>query len=571
LRSTATWPALCVAGLLIAAGWMGWAGLSVAGGTGLATGVLLCFLARRGWPENGTISRAVLLPAAAVVGTHAFAAIQSRLPPGVDAAFHCTVALHFANTGRITPDLRPLEDLTLNYPTGSHFLVASLTRLANALKLDVPPHLAFKLWFPIAAAAATLTVACFEPVLGSGTGVATGWVYALGIYQISLFPYTWGGLPSLLAMWLVMAGTLYLHALPTTRGSLIAGLLWGGAMLAHHHTAVALVIGAAGVALHLWKRWRETARQTVTAVSVAVLASAPYWWRLVLNLPSLGSTGMLGYVEPFQFPWTLVWQMGPIFLVGSVVFALRRQPSGKCVRYLTALGVTWLVVFLVLDYGIRAASGLVMGRAVTPFTPSRFLFDLQWAFCPLVGAAFARLSRGHSIAVLAIACVATGIWGTWDRWTGTPLSALPRWIAEGRLRRAEGTILREDFVLEPGAYVARVAPPRAVILGTPGQVWLTYCTRRESTCLFLPISEPISDRIRLKWRMLQRPTARTWQAWSRSLGDVPIWAILPAHITLPGEQVLRVFHPLKVVRLWPPSAPERPPKVLGRPSGRPAR
>ncbi len=498
---------------------------------------------------------------ATAVALHAFALTQSRLPPGVDAAFHCTVALHFLKQDRVTSSLRPLEDLDLNYPTASHGVVALLSRLASVTwgNQNVQPHTVFR-WFyllPILGAALLAAAAAQRTEQSGRQGMqAAAWVGAFGLFEATWFPYTWGGLPSSLAMWLVIAGLGAATWLRSPANTATAVFLWGAAALTHHHVAVAL-LAALGI-LSLLSTTRlagrlpllSAPRHAATCLTGTVLISAVYWLRLVANLGSAASTGLLSYVEPLEPPWQVAWHIGPIACLGllAAAFDAHRGRLTAFEKLGLAFALVWLVAFALMAYAARALAEWWVGRPVSLFTPSRFMFEFQWALLPVAAAALSRRC-GRRPWALAVLCVTVTVCWTWPRWTNEPLSRLPERVLRGQLKPPTGTIIADDFLLAPGRYVATHAPAEAVVVSVPGHVWLTYCTERESTGLFIPISEPLTARIRLKHLMSREPNRMSWADWSRRLGGVPIWGIYPRSWRWSAGQRRARFGPVDVLVL----------------------
>ncbi len=564
LRLLALAPPLLVALSAVLASYVGSISLTLFGwALALGSLLLLSALARYRCPDqHGTDFRTwwhLVAATTCAFALHGFALLQSKLPLGIDAAFHCTVALHFAQQGRVTNHLRPLEDLDLNYPTASHGLLALLSRTVSRDPSLASPHTIFRWLFlaPIIGAG-LLAAAVAQQRAGPAAAPAALWAGMFGMFQATWFPYTWGGLPSVLAMWLIATGFFASVWIRRPVGTLAALLLWSGAVLTHHHAGAALLL-ALGLLAALravraaWVGLSSPSGPSPMVLLLAVTAcSAVYWIRLLGHAGLVSQTGLAEYVEPLESPWQLAWHMGPVACVGFLTVAVDwfRGRLTDRERLAIAFGLIWVAAFVALAYVGRAVASVWFGRPVSFFTPSRFLFEFQWALLPVVAASIGLRAR-QGTWLVAIGCVACVVSWTWPRWTNEPLSRLPVRLAHRQLTPPTGTVVADDYLLAPGQYVAEKAPLRAVVVSLPGRVWLTYCTRRESTGLFIPISEPVTDRIRLKHRLARNPTDLPWSEWSRRLGNLPLWGIYPRSWQLPSARVRARFGSVDVLELTP--------------------
>jgi hypothetical protein len=584
-------PACLVASGIVAGYWFGTSGLVVGiiGWVLLATLLVLVLFASPIVPRAEAPTKPSSLPWGrllvvwiAAVLTHGFALLQSHLPLGLDAAFHCTVALNFVQQGRVMPRLNPLEPIDLHYPLGSHFLVAATTEALRGWGLDILVHQVFRWWFLVPTLGASLLFAAWAErwFRDSALTKAAAWMAVFGAYQIGLFPYTWGGLPSQLAMWLAMAGFAARWWLRSWSAVVVPSLLWGAVLLCHHHSALALAIGlatlAVGSALRSWaSRYWDRRQLGITAATAGLLAltAAPYGAHCLSHPQTLTRTAAFHYLEPFGWPWEHLWSWGPVFLITTALGmfaalappgAARRLPWLEVVscqsatvtrelRPLLYLALAWLCSFACLDYGARWSCQAFGLSPRTPLTPSRFLFDAQWALLPvaLVGLSLFLLRQVYGAWWVGLLCVVSGWVATWERWTTEPVGHMLGRLQQLAFRPPFGTVLGEDFFLNVGRFVDRHAPPEALVVGLPHQVWLTYLTRRESTGLFLPISEPGTERWQLKQELLRDPMARSWEEWSRLFGNVELWAVrLERQPPLPGEKVMARSGVLLVVVLY---------------------
>lgn len=444
----------------------------------------------------------VLLPLAAAAVLQLYALQFSRLPPGVDSSFHCVVAQRQLDAGRTTMDLWPLEYLKLNYPIGSHLWLAVAARWTG---LEV--HEVFRHSFALALCGAALCVGAWTEKMFGSPGHATAGTFAFVFvsYQASFFPYTWGGLPSALAMWQGLAAWYCLFHIAGRGGLAASMLLFGSAAMTHHHTMVAL-LGASGLvaaAGYLYRReHRAACRRILLALVGGAAIASIYLVPLVARVNEVNNTGMLSYSEDFAWPWEHLWNWGPALLIAlAVALATPSMPEFRSARwFLMSIAIVWLVCFVALDYACGELSLWVYGKRATPFTPSRFLFDVQFVAAIFAGGGLWRIWQWLRRPAFRYALVA-GV-ACWGIWRTEPLrEALP-----------------SDMLLTVGAWARSNLPDDALVTGPPNY-WLTYLCRRESTSLFIPISEPVkSHRRDVKGVLLLEPHRLSAEQWRALLG-----------------------------------------------------
>jgi hypothetical protein len=385
-------------------------------------------------------------------------------------------------------------------------------------------HEVFRHSFTLALCGAALCVGAWtEKVFGSAGHAAAGALaFVFGSYQASFFPYTWGGLPSALAMWQGLAAWYCLFRLPGRGGLVASVVLLSGVTMTHHHTMVALLGGTGMVAAVGFAIWREhraaCVRVLVALVGSAVIAGI-YLVPLARHAGEIGHTGTLKYYEDFAWPWEHLWGWGlPLLLTLCVgLVTLRRTECRSSRWFLLGIAIFWLSCFAVLDYVGRGVSLWMYGQRATPFTPSRFLFDVQFVAAIIAGGGlwqfwlWLRRPAFRYALVAGVAC--WGVWKTEPRWNVVPSDVL---MNVGQWSREH---LPED-ALVTGLYL----PEDALVTVLP-DIWLTYVCRRESTSLFIPISEPASTaRHRVKAVLLRAPHGLSGNQWRAHLGK-PIFVV----------------------------------------------
>jgi hypothetical protein len=468
---------------------------------------------RHQWP--------VVFPLLAGVIVQLYGLQFSILPQGVDASFHCVVAQRQLDAGMVTNTLWPLEDLKLNYPVGSHLWLAVAAKWTG-----LAIHEVFRHSFAIVLCASALIIAAWaERLYGTAFhGAAASLAFMFCSIHASLFPYTWGGLPSQMAMWLGMAAIFCVVHLSGTVGLAAGALLFAATAMVHHHTMVALLGGTGIIAVLggiMSQRHRLLCRRLLLSLAAATALAVIYVVPLVTRFSEVGKTGILTYSEPFGWPWDHLWSWPTESIARALTFAnagitvlslvlglkIQLKSDARAARtLLLALAACWLIGFCTLDYGSRLVA-YCMGRPLgQPFTPSRFLFDAQFVLAILAGGGLVRIWEWLRRPAFRYALVS--LLGC-----GAIVQTAPRWEP-----------FLDDLLIPLGKWADSNLPANALVTGTRG-VWVTYIFHRESTSLFIPISEPVApQRTRLKDMLANRSSSQTWHQWRQRLGK-PIYVV----------------------------------------------
>jgi hypothetical protein len=111
---------------------------------------------------------------------------------------------------------------------------------------------------------------------------------------------------------------------------------------------------------------------------LTAIIGAPYFAGYLLETSMLKETGIVGYVEPLMSPYVTMNVLGPAFffsvLIGVLLF-LNRQSKLYVSASIQQTILSLLVIYFLLQYVSSLVSLALIGRVVSPFTPSRFLSD----------------------------------------------------------------------------------------------------------------------------------------------------------------------------------------------------
>jgi hypothetical protein len=396
-----------------------------------------------------------------------------EFPLGWDPYFHLVLADRVLDTGRIIDSWRPYEDIALNYPVGSHVVLAWVSGLTRC-----PLHRVFDLAIVVFTSVAGLQV--FAWVKRSIAGEAG---HEIGLYAMLAFLFSavmgslayalWGGLPNLMALCPFVA----LMSLLRWGGGrpVLFALLFISLSLIHHH----VMLMAGGVLLWLWIHagWirRDDAlwRKVTWGLGVTAVVGAPHFVPYAIRAATVPRTGIAGFTEPLEGPDALVASLGFAFaffvLTGAVYHVAMRDRPRVALSYLQAI-VAMLGMYALLQYGWRAVELVVRARSFAPFTPSRFLTDAVGPASVFAGL-FAYqtrilVSRGRAVPIALM--------------MGGLVFNLPVYQA---LFRHD---VRPDRV-EAYAWIRSNTDPAAGIVS--GDAYATYVSRRVASAMPLPSSE----------------------------------------------------------------------------------
>lgn len=300
-------------------------------------------------------------------------------PQGLDPYFHLVLADKVLQADSLVYDWRPYEVTSLNYPLGSHVLLA-----IASLTLGAPLHTVFLVAIPVFA---TFTAAQVHVVAWRATGDRTLALYAATAYAFmavlgSLDYLNWGGLPNLIGIYLFLGllSQLMREDRWNWRSAGAFAVLFVALSLVHHHVMLAAAASLGWMLLSfLLRKDAPRFRRVVQGLALSGVLGFPYFAWYLLRSPQIGDTAIFSYLEQSATDRTdFVTEFGALFLL-AVLFGVllyffgptRRAISPVVLQSLVAL----LLCFAVLHYGSRVVSGYLLGEVIAPFTPSRFLTD----------------------------------------------------------------------------------------------------------------------------------------------------------------------------------------------------
>lgn len=409
-----------------------------------------------------------------VVAVSRFAPVFLRdTPPGWDPSFHLILIRKLALTDRIVRDWTPFESVPLNYPLGSHLLVAVLARLTR-----LPLPRAFQLLIPALGVISTAQVYALaqrvfrRPELSLYAALAYGaWAFAGSIGY-----YTWGGLPNQLGvMFLLGLLAVAVDSQWDRRSTAPAAVLLAAIFVTHHHVLLVAVAAIVATVVH-WlttstdEAWKKT-RGLVLAAGTGAALAFPYLIPHILRAAEIRDTGVLRFTEPHSFASILV-EMGIVVVgCGTAGIIVCRHHERKQAGVLLAVASALLLLYVLFGPLYRAYSLHRWGHEYVAFTPSRFLTDLACFLSIFAGYAVYRAADHFRLRPGVVLTVGLLV----------ALTNVPLWM--------------EVFAREPQAerrqayaWIEQHTPADAIVLTQ--DEWAPYATWRRTPSTPLPVSEP---------------------------------------------------------------------------------
>ena len=405
-----------------------------------------------------------------------------EVPKGWDASFHMILTQKILLSHQIITDWQPFEAIALNYPLGSHTLLASLAGITM-----LPPHQVFNLLFPMlgvlmTAEVYTLAVAASRRhALALLAAIAYAFLALLG----SIDYVRWGGLPNAMGMLFLLSFLRLLIEREFPGRRWMMAMLVAAIILVHHHVMLTACIAMAGlVAWALLKGDRKMAATIlVTGISGSILA-APHVVPYLIKAGQVTSTAVLDYETPLPL-WMWIREMGWAFSALAVVgagwygwrrFARRQHGPGSKIHWV----ISGMIVILLLLY---VATGIIYPAVQTAngkpplgaFTPSRFLTDVVPFAAVFAGYAMYSIVQARLLRVQLWHMAALGVIGT--------LTLLPAW-------RSMFTLDYPPGLVHAYQWISQNTPPQTFVAST--DAWAPYLCWRKTLQTPVPVSEPQS-------------------------------------------------------------------------------
>ena len=452
--------------------WIGWAVLSV----GVATLAVYRHLRNGSSLNRLGVTKPVLLILGLVAISRFVPTLIHEWPPGWDPSFHLILAKKVAMADGMIYDWTPFENVPLNYPLGSHFLLVLISRLSG-----LPLHRVFQMLIPLIGVITTAEVylLCLRFRLNEEIATFSALAYGFWAAYGSIDYYRWGGLPNALAMTFLLAIIALVTAPARTwRHVGLVALFFAAICFAHHHVMITSGIILGVLSLYFFFSNRKGAAVAILiGVSGGVLLGSFYLLPYLLKAASLSSTDVFRFNES-QFtifaPKFFLREMGPVFVLfsaGGLLLGWRARKESQGLRCLFVICGTLITLYLLFGPIYRQLALRLTGQDYVAFTPSRFLMDMACFMSIFAGYAAYRLRQRArvSLAIAMVCGVFLGLstYRTWQQMHegGAPVGS---W----------------------GAYhwITANTPPDTIVLTTNS--WACFASWRRTLFSPLPISEP---------------------------------------------------------------------------------
>jgi hypothetical protein len=482
-------------------------------------------------PSVGTAGFILLGSSVIYLGLRCLPLIVRRLPIGWDAYFHMTISESILERGRAVHDWLPFENIPLNYPIGSHLLLALTQRLTG-----VRPHQFFELMLVLFTLLSGLQVyalatrATRDEQIGCYSALTYLFLGNFGSLQYAL----WSGLPNLIGMYLLLG---LLSALTTeepsrARATAVFVVYFLAACFVHHHVMVTagLCLGWTAAVLFVLGD-RALAQRILRGLVASALIGSPYFAMYLLRTVGLAHTGIGDFMDDMVDAPRIAQDVGLGFAAcvlagGYLYFRNGQQVSQIVLQPLIAM----LGLYVLVEFVLRTASIVLFQHEIAPFTPSRWITDAV-ALLSVFGGIFFRSMQGtrESNRYCIAALIITGFF-VFNR--GTYRATFDREVPEARQAIY--------------AWIRTHAPGDAVLIDP--DLHATYLTRRMSSSFPLPTSEYSALATN---RQLLEDIASGRQPPDRA--ERPVWAVVDAGASAPAGAVL-FEHPsgLRVVERFAP-------------------
>ncbi len=440
-----------------------------------------------------------------------------EVPQGLDACFHALIAQKILLSRAIPFDWTPFEAVRLNYPIGTHLLIAETTRWTG-----VPVHVVFKTLFPLVA---SLTSVAMYVVALRFSGSQKAAFFSCVAYSFialwgSIDYYRWGGFPNAVGMLLVLAAVELVFA----RRAFQLGMLLAAVIMAHHHSALCALVLLLGYALFSRLISIDAAmyRTVIAGFPIAALLALGPVINYLKSSGEIGRASVLKFYEPLISAWEALRQLG-IPLVALAAFGTALILA-KAPRRSTVFLLFWITaffsIFVFFEYVYRFGAYFFQREFYTAFTPSRFCTNLSYPLSILAGVGLARFvvffhGAKRTIATAAVLCLSLA-------WAYFPLRAQCQPVPMDR----------DSF----DWLAANAEANSFVVAESP---WAPYFTWKETQYTPLPASEARNGDYMIFKRTTLNGDVKALRDFSERSGR-PVYIVYP--VELESRPDLEVFH-----------------------------
>ena len=319
--------------------------------------------------------------------------------------------------GVLSSSWLPFENISINYPQGSHVLIALTAKYGSLCKflpegLSAVPEAQKLLMFALVLPSALLIWGISQKVFNSfhaGFFAFLTYIFLGNIGTYSSF-WSWGGYPTAVGF-LLFSGLVYLalsRKKLEKKDYFYGAVLWGSFGLCHHMSVVIVAfILFIYTLLCLFARKNDLWRIWKTLVLPGFYACILYLPGIIFQIRAAGSTQnseVFRFDDDPPFTFLKILENGNIPLVAGfftllLLFIYRKKISFTAEKkFLLVWALASLGGFLLLDFVVRYCIALPFyGKNFTIFVPSRVLTMAMLPFSILTGILLYKFFRYKSI------------------------------------------------------------------------------------------------------------------------------------------------------------------------------
>lgn len=400
--------------------------------------------------------------------------LKMKYPLGWDATFHLLIAKSSLATGKIPQTWQPYERFALNYPWGSHLLIANISIVSGAQLHTI--FMACSIVIFSALSIAAIYVLAGRLGFSRNAMFGSAFAYAFLASSGSIDYFRWGGLPNQIAMFLFICCIIVFisNTGPRFMRLLISGFMLSGVVLVHHHsmiTAFAILLFIAIIACVSKRRICGIGYDAVIVLGIALLASFSQSWKLISKIGESANVGAFQFKETLNVFTTPFIDVGIVLIICSVIgLSYIYRDTNESTLFLHGWTTALFVFFTIGYYLWRIYSRLTIGEVFVAMTPSRFLADMAYPLSVYAGLFLSRFMNNRRLSGYAM----IGL-----------LLMIPVYYISGQMRPPFSS--SEADALE--WLRSNTAETSLIVNEGSSQYWIPYISEREVTLTPIPISE----------------------------------------------------------------------------------
>ncbi|MFX1518802.1 MAG: hypothetical protein ACFFCD_02610 [Promethearchaeota archaeon] len=421
----------------------------------------------------------------------------SELPLGDDPTFHVLVAKLIVDNKEIPVTFEPYEPIPINYPLGSHIILASFSTIS-----EIAVHTVFKYLILLFGVLSVSAVYVLGELVFKKKMIALCCMFSYGLLPFlgGLGYYGWGGLPNEIAMFFLLGIVIiFLRETNELKKGVMCGFLTSGVILTHHLSVLALLVIFLifGIITSLAQRGISPDLKSFGKfIVLALVFSSFYLFSVIFRVSELQQTTVFNFWEDFRFTVRWTFSIGVLFTffsvigIGKTIFNTSEEHSREEKFILTWIA-SLLFAFAMTDRTFRFIKFFQTGSLYTvAFVPSRFMTDMIYPLSIFSGMGLFLVVRTlwvfvkQNVSSLTIRKFLLLLFFV-------AIISEPLFFLQNGISYARSSEINFDAI-----YWIKTNTSKNALIVNEGQegIWIPYLTEREVTKTFLPNSEYIFDK-----------------------------------------------------------------------------